>query len=129
MKSKRKLTILLCLFLVVILVLIGVVLWSSKDKSTSGKEETLQTNIDGDRETLEAIEGNSQQEATENADNNDESTENQETIVVEEESPQQQPVIVEKKEASYERWLAAGMVTAMSMRYSDFQINGIYLAI
>ena len=35
--------------------------------------------------------------------------------------------IVEKSDASYERWLAAGMVTAVSMQYPDFEIEGIYL--
>lgn len=34
---------------------------------------------------------------------------------------------VEKADASYERWLAAGMVTAVSMKYPDFEIEGIYL--
>lgn len=33
----------------------------------------------------------------------------------------------QKADASYERWLAAAMVTAISLHYSDFQINGIYL--
>lgn len=35
---------------------------------------------------------------------------------------------VEKADASYERWLAAGMVTAISMQYPDFSIEGIYLS-
>lgn len=35
--------------------------------------------------------------------------------------------IVEKSDASYERWLAAGIVTAVSMQYPDFEIEGIYL--
>lgn len=33
----------------------------------------------------------------------------------------------QKADASYERWLAAAMVTAISLHYPDFQINGIYL--
>ena len=36
--------------------------------------------------------------------------------------------IIEKQDASYERWLAAGMVTAVSMQYPDFEIQHIYLA-
>ena len=36
--------------------------------------------------------------------------------------------IVERADASYERWLAAGMVTAISMQYPDFSIEGIYLS-
>ena len=36
--------------------------------------------------------------------------------------------IIERADASYERWLAAGMVTAISMQYPAFEINGIYLA-
>ena len=35
--------------------------------------------------------------------------------------------VIEKADASYERWLAAGMVTAVSMKYPDFEIEGIYL--
>lgn len=35
--------------------------------------------------------------------------------------------IVETSDASYERWLAAGMVTAVSMQHPDFEIEGIYL--
>ena len=35
--------------------------------------------------------------------------------------------VIEKSGASYERWLAAGMVTAVSMKYPDFEIEGIYL--
>ena len=128
MKNKRKLTILLCLFLVVILVIIGVILWGGKDEAASGKDKTSQTYTDGLEENVGNIAENSQQEGTEITDNDDDSVDSQDTIVAEEEGPQQQPVIVEKKEASYERWLAAGMVTAMSMRYPDFVINGIYLA-
>lgn len=35
--------------------------------------------------------------------------------------------VIEKSGASYERWLAAGMVTAVSMQNPDFEIEGIYL--
>lgn len=35
--------------------------------------------------------------------------------------------IIEKADASYEKWLAAAMVTAVSMQYADFTIDGIYL--
>lgn len=35
--------------------------------------------------------------------------------------------IIEKNDASYERWLAASMVTAVSMQYTEFEIDGIYL--
>lgn len=37
-------------------------------------------------------------------------------------------VLVEKVEATYEEWLAAGMVVAISMEYPEFEIEGIYLA-
>lgn len=43
------------------------------------------------------------------------------------EEPNQMEV-VERDDASYERWLAAGMVTAISMQYPDFSIEGIYLS-
>lgn len=35
--------------------------------------------------------------------------------------------VIKRKEASYEEWLAAGMVTAISMRYPEFELEGIYL--
>ena len=35
---------------------------------------------------------------------------------------------IQRADASYERWLAAGMVTAISMQYPDFSIEGIYLS-
>lgn len=52
---------------------------------------------------------------------------------------QTQPVIVEptepavlptvgQEESSYEQWLAAGMVMAISMEYPDFELLGIYAA-
>lgn len=50
----------------------------------------------------------------------------EETIENGTEEPNQMEV-TERAEASYERWLAAGMVTAISMQYSEFEINGIYL--
>lgn len=36
-------------------------------------------------------------------------------------------VIQETADASYEKWLAAAMVTAVSMQYPDFEIKDIYL--
>lgn len=33
---------------------------------------------------------------------------------------------IQKVDASYERWLAAAMVTAISLQYTEFEINGIY---
>lgn len=36
--------------------------------------------------------------------------------------------IIEQAEASYEEWLAAAMVVAVSMQYEDFIIDGIYLS-
>lgn len=35
--------------------------------------------------------------------------------------------IIEKTDASYEMWMAAAMVTAISMQYDDFTIDDIYL--
>lgn len=35
--------------------------------------------------------------------------------------------VIERADVSYERWLAAGMVTAISMQYPAFEINAIYL--
>lgn len=51
--------------------------------------------------------------------------EESESTVVEEERKQVE--VVEKEQASYERWLAAGMVAAISMQYPDFTLDGIYL--
>ena len=34
---------------------------------------------------------------------------------------------IQKADASYERWLAAAMITAISLQYPDFEIKGIYL--
>lgn len=36
--------------------------------------------------------------------------------------------ITERKDADYEKWLAAGMVAAVSMQYPDFEVSEIYLA-
>lgn len=71
----------------------------------------------------------------ENTDNNQEKTnlEEEENAINEEdinnEDGQQQGAVgtIQKADASYERWLAAAMVTAISLHYPDFQINGIYL--
>ncbi len=35
--------------------------------------------------------------------------------------------LVEREDASYEEWLAAGMVLGISMQYTDFTVDGIYL--
>ena len=39
----------------------------------------------------------------------------------------QEMSIEQRANADYEEWLAAGMVTALSMQYPDFKIDGIYL--
>lgn len=36
-------------------------------------------------------------------------------------------VITDKNEASYEEWLAAGMVVAVSMEYPEFELREVYL--
>lgn len=61
-----------------------------------------------------------------NTDQADQELTNAEKIQNGTEEPQTME-IQEKANASYERWLAAGMVTGISMQYSDFEINGIYL--
>lgn len=71
----------------------------------------------------------------ENADNNQNKTnldkeENSmnESDIDNEADPQQGTTgTIQKADASYERWLAAAMVTAISLHYPDFEINGIYL--
>lgn len=47
--------------------------------------------------------------------------------VVPEEMKEPTVVITDKKQASYEEWLAAGMVVAVSMEYPEFELKGIYL--
>lgn len=37
-------------------------------------------------------------------------------------------VIVERKDAEYERWLAAAMLMGVSMEYPDFELTGIYIS-
>lgn len=53
-----------------------------------------------------------------------EETDQLDTVI--EEKPQE-IMVQEKKEAPYEHWLAAGMVIAASMKFSEFQIRDIYL--
>ena len=48
------------------------------------------------------------------------------TSVSEDERPA--VVIVNKKQTSYEEWLAAAMVVAVSMEHPEFELKGIYLA-
>lgn len=49
-----------------------------------------------------------------------------ESSVSEDERPD--VVIVNKKRTSYEEWLAAAMVVAVSMEHPEFELKGIYLA-
>lgn len=49
------------------------------------------------------------------------------TEVMQEMVPDKEVHIPERIEASYEQWLAASMVVAISMYYTDFEITGIYL--
>lgn len=67
--------------------------------------------------------------------NNTEHVEEQEMVSEEaeglntviEEKPQD-VLVEEKKEASYEQWLAGGMVVAISMEFPEFELMDIYLA-
>ena len=53
-------------------------------------------------------------------------TEDAEVETVEEE-PVEPMEVTERADATYEQWLAAGTVVALSMQYPDFELDGIYL--
>lgn len=98
-----------------------------------GNENTATNNNELNQDGTNDTSDNSQ--ILENTDDNQEKTnlEEEENAINEEdinnEDGQQQGAVgtIQKADASYERWLAAAMVTAISLHYPDFQINGIYL--
>lgn len=48
--------------------------------------------------------------------------------IIEEKPITSETIIVEKKEAAYEKWLAASMIVGLSLRYPDFECEEIFLA-
>ena len=101
-KTKKVVTIMsICLIL---LIIIAVVLGIGKKKENEG------------------LPANSSEELQV------EGTDQSELDVVEEEPAPSENEIVEKADASYERWLAAGVVVGVSLQYPEFEFTGIYLA-
>lgn len=57
---------------------------------------------------------------------NSEQTQEQKDIPVVEEEPNAKAEIIEKKDASYEEWLAAAMMVAVSLKGEEFEVEHIY---
>lgn len=104
-KKTKKIVIIMSICLAVLIV-VALVLGMGKKK----EDESLSEN---DSEELQI---------------QSEGTDQSELEVVEEEPVQSENTMVEKEEASYERWLAAGMVVGVSLQYPEFEFTGIYLA-
>lgn len=96
---------------------------------TSGTVHTTGAAPSGETEELHTVEQTREQTGTEPV---------QETVTdpAAETKPPQKPTepdvqipetLPQQEEASYERWLSAGMVVGLSMNYPDFQLQGIYI--
>lgn len=103
-KKRRSIWKILLVVLMEILclgIIIAVGFKTSNPTENSGSSEAIQTN----QEVPETEEG---------------------TMISEEKGPSE-IVVMNKREASYEEWLAAGMVVSVSMEYPEFELMGIYL--
>lgn len=119
-KNKKKLLLLIG-FILAIVVLISADKFM-KARQTANKEGLEGSsvingdnedgqNVSSEEDDVKAPEFNSGEETDKSGDSENEAEE-----------------ITKGQDASYELWLAAGVVTGISMHYADFELEGIYLA-
>ena len=123
MKNKKLIAITIICLAVACLAVIGI---SREDDTGSGQgnNESVETK-DNENDVQEDDPNEESSEKTNTNETNGQGQDKEVEKVVEEPG---QVEIMEEEKASYERWLAAGMVTAISMEYQEFEIEGIYLA-
>ncbi|MEI3218836.1 MAG: hypothetical protein V8S08_03360 [Lachnoclostridium sp.] len=123
MKNKKLIAITIICLAVACLAVIGI---SREDDTGSGQgnNESVETK-DNENDVQEDDPNEEVSEKTNTNETNGQGQDKEVEKVVEEPG---QVEIMEEEKASYERWLAAGMVTAISMEYQEFEIEGIYLA-
>lgn len=124
MKNKKLIAITIICLAVACLAVIGI---SREDDTGSGQgnNESVETK---DNENEHVQEDDPNEESSENTNTNETNGQGQDKEVEKVVEEPGQVEIMEEEKASYERWLAAGMVTAISMEYQEFEIEGIYLA-
>lgn len=141
-KQKRqpwKVLVLLILIVILCVAAVGITVWkwnngialgnSTNESSGTNSETSSETSSDTSSETSSDT-NTSTTDANTNSDNTQpvsESTTGETLMVVQEEEAGPTVVITDKKQASYEEWLAAGTVVAVSIEYPTFDLKGIYL--
>lgn len=111
---------------------------NSESKETASKTENEETAEDSEvsqktEENETAKESDVRPDQTDSGKTDDsktnEKTENSNQTEESEQTNKEEPPIevTERIEATYEEWLAASMVVAMSLHYGDFEISEIYL--
>lgn len=129
-KQKRqpwKVLVLLILIVILCGAAVGITVWKWNNGIALGNStnESSGTNSETSYDT-----NTSTTDANTNSDNTQpvsESTTGETLMVVQEEEAGPTVVITDKKQASYEEWLAAGTVVAVSIEYPTFDLKGIYL--
>lgn len=125
-KNKKKLLILAGVILAIIVLIIADKAYKDHVKE---QEKTAQNVTEtSDDSTESAGEGLESELGTEDETSENSGAESESGETTSNEAESGEDVTTSEQNISYERWLAAGAVTGVSMYYMDFELEAIYLA-